>query len=606
MYAILLITNNIERKKKMKKCKGCGQVKPLDEFYINRDRGVIRTKNYCKECMKAKQKEINKQKQAGTWIPKREKSNREDSVDIVTKFLDVCDYDKAQFDSISKSKFKRLFDIDESFDFNQLKKDALVRLEELGYLNPEALQFTQDGDYLIFGDTFGKKTSTAKFRLLQNVTSTLNEPTVIVIGHNTDDYNDVSYELNNFNAPVYFLTIANELKDINTFCKQAEDCYIVRKEITICDILIKNQEHITPYVKTAISSLDSLIYSGKCIVNCTRHEYSQRTCSFGESFICSPGAMAKPHVIRVAYKLTLANGGRINVTPVGRDSFLKYRKNEIDKTLWECGCIIVHVTDGVTSIELVRIMADDVPSCVLQNGTYIDSKGNVEQLNPTYAVLSDLHAPTHDEYALCEVYEALNQNAPDTIYINGDLMDFRSMNPHNKYEAAQADFLEELETTANLLAELSELSEVKVLWGNHEAFMTRFMEQFPQFKRFFNNIIENMLNENAELVTVMDKNDVIPLNGGVVMTHGSNNLYGVNGKQIDKIAKSIGRSTIMGHTHTPAIRFGVYCAGCLCEMDQKYNNSVTSNWVQGYILVYIKNNKSYIHQVFLTGGAYDR
>ena len=584
----------------MKKCKGCGQVKPLDEFYINRDRGVIRTKNYCKECMKAKQKNVYRQKQEGTWIPEREKSKREDSVDMVTKFLDACDYDKTLFDSISKSKFKRLFNIEESFDFTQLKNEALARLEDLGYLNPETITLNDDGDYLIVGDTFGKKTSTAKFKLLQNIASVLDNPVVIAIGHNTDDYNDVSYEFDHFNVPVYFLTIANELKDINKFCKQSEYCNIIRKEIQIADINIKNQEHITPYVKTAISSLDPMIYSGKCIVNCTRHEYAQRTSSFGESFICSPGAMAKPHVVRVAYKLTLSNGGRINVTPVGRDSFLKYRKNDLDKTLWECGCIIIHVAGGCTTIELVRIMADEVPSCVLQDGTYLNSKGHKEQLAPTYAVLSDLHSPSYDVDAMCEVYDMIQQNPPESVYINGDLMDFRSMNPHNKYEAAQNDFLEELETTSSLLEALAEYSDIKVLWGNHEAFMTRFMEQFPQFRNFFNNVIENMINEHADLVTGMDKNDVLKLKDGIIITHGSNNLYGVNGKQIDKIAKSIGRNTIMGHTHTPAIRFGVYCAGCLCDLDQKYNNSVTSNWAQGYILVFVKDGNSYIHQVFLT------
>ena len=584
----------------MKKCKGCGQVKPVSEFYINRDRGVIRTKNYCKECMKAKQKNVYRQKQEGTWIPEREKSKREDSVDMVTKFLDACDYDKTLFDSISKSKFKRLFNIEESFDFQQLKNEALARLEDLGYLNPETITLNADGDYLIVGDTFGKKTSTAKFKLLQNIASVLDNPVVIAIGHNTDDYNDVSYEFDHFNVPVYFLTIANELKDINKFCKQSEYCNIIRKEIQIADINIKNQEHITPYVKTAISSLDPMIYSGKCIVNCTRHEYAQRTSSFGESFICSPGAMAKPHVVRVAYKLTLSNGGRINVTPVGRDSFLKYRKNDLDKSLWECGCIIIHVIGGCTTIELVRIIADDVPSCVLQDGTYLNSKGHKEQLAPTYAVLSDLHSPSYDVDAISEVYDMIQQNPPESVYINGDLMDFRSMNPHNKYEAAQNDFLEELEATSSLLEALAEYSDIKVLWGNHEAFMTRFMEQFPQFRRFFNNIIENMINEHADLVTGMNKNDVLKLKDGIIITHGSNNLYGVNGKQIDKIAKSIGRNTIMGHTHTPTIRFGVYCAGCLCDLDQKYNNSVTSNWAQGYILVFVKDGNSYIHQVFLT------
>lgn len=586
----------------MKKCKVCGQLKPESEFYRNVDRGVVRLKNHCKACENKKRKERyrNSKNNGDIWIPEKEKTVKESQVDMVTKFLDACDYKAENINQLPEDKFRRLFRIEEDLDYEELKQEASERLTELGYNNPMFAHFTEDGDYLIFGDTFGKKTSTAKFAVLQRLSDLLFNPTVIVIGHNTDDYNDVSYELNNFNSPVYFLPIANELKDINNFCKQADDCHIVLDTIKVGDISIKNQEHITPYVKTAISSLDPLLYSGKCIVNCTRHEYFQRTSTFGKQYICSPGAMAEPHVVRVAYKLTLTNGGRINVKPVGRDSFLKYRKNNVDKDLWECGCIIIHVNNGRTDIELVRINTEDTISCVLRDGTYIDSVDGVEYISPYLAVLSDIHSPNYDSWDYDILYNQLLDHTPDKIVINGDLMDCRSVNPHNKYQAAKSDFADELNITVGLLRELQEIAPVEIIWGNHEAFLHRFVEQFPQLVSFFMESVENRLQEYADLVS-NGKNDVIPYcNRQLFITHGANDLYGVAGKQIEKIAKSIDKHTLMGHTHSPAIRFGVYCAGCLCYNDQEYNNDVTLNWAHGYLLVYNVKGKVYVHQVFIS------
>lgn len=583
----------------MKKCRTCGQVKPESEFYVNKDRGVIRLKNECKECMRQKQRQYIHEKRNNIWIPEKEKTAKESQVDMVTKFLDACDYNKSNIDQLPEEKFRRLFRIEEELDYCSLKQEAKERLTDLGYNNPSTKNFTADGNYLIFGDTFGKKTSTAKFKVLQNIADLLIDPTVIVIGHNTDDYNDVSYELNNFNAPLYFLPIANELKDVNNFCKQATDCHIVLDSIKVGDILIKNQEHITPYVKTAISSLDPLLYKGKCIVNCTRHEYFQRTSTYEKQYICSPGAMAEPHVVRVAYKLTLTNGGRINVKPVGRDSFLKYRKNNVDKELWECGCIIVHVRNGQTDLELVRFNTDDSISCVLRDGTFIDSESGIDEIRPELAVLSDLHAPDYDSWDYETLYGQLAQLEPEKIVINGDLMDCRAMNPHNKHQAAKADFADDLHITSSLLQDLSKIAPIDIIWGNHETFIQRFAEQFPQLVRFFMESVENVLDKYADLVNT-NKNDVVPYcQRKLFITHGANDLYGVAGKQIEKIAKSIDRHTLMGHTHSPAIRFGVYCAGCLCNDDQEYNNATTLNWEHGYLLVYHRFGKVYVHQVFI-------
>lgn len=578
----------------MKQCTICGEVKDESNFYYALDKGIRRYKSACKDCMRHKAVKHYHAKKGNTYIPNEPKK---DKVDIVTKFLDACDYNPDNLNQISKDKFRRCFKVEEQFNFEQLKKDAYARLESLGYCNPETLNFYDDGNYLVIGDTFGKKTSTAKFKLLYNIVEASDVKAVIAIGHNTDDYNDVSNAFKKFTVPVFFIPIKSELKDINNYCQQDTNSHIILDNIEIGGINIRNQEHITPYVKTAISNLDPLLYKNKCIVNCTRHEYFSRACSFGStSFIASPGAMAEPHVIRVAYKLTLTNGGRVNVTPAGRDSFLKYRKNDIDKELWECGCIMVNKQGMDTQIQMVRIHEDNNgnPSCVV-NGTYITDTVRLP-IRPEYAVLSDLHAPYVDYETFKHVKQMLEATKPHQIVVNGDFMDCRSMNPHNPYEASTANFQQEVNTTATIASCLSGFCDnLLMLFGNHEDFIRRFTEQYPQLKDFIYHAIRDRLTEYGT-VGLTDRNYVL-IENAITLVHGSNNLYGVSGKQIEKLARSVCRNTIMGHTHAPAIRFGVYCSGCLCDMDQGYNNSVTTNWQQGFILVYVYKGIPYIQQV---------
>jgi predicted phosphodiesterase len=581
----------------MRQCTICREFKDESEFYFALDKGKRRYKSACKVCMR--EKANNRYK--GVKTDNSDLRSRKDKVDIITKFLDACDYNPDNIDHISKDKFRRCFKIEESFDFGKLKQDALTRLDDLGYCHPSELYFNNPsdcGNYLIIGDTFGKKTSTDKFKLLCNIAEVVKARAVIVIGHNTDDYNDVSNAFKHFLCPVYFIPIKNELKDINQYCKQDDNSSIILDKIIIGNTTIRNQEHITPYVKTAISTLDPLIYGDRCITNCTRHEYFQRASTGLPSYIASPGAMAEPHVVRVAYKLTLTNGGRVNVTPAGRDSFMKYRKNDIDKGLWECGCIVLTYKAEGTQCHMVRIQnnMEGKPSCVVSN-KYVDSKTS-EIIKPEYAVLSDLHAPYFDPEKLQHVKSWLKKVNPYKIIINGDFLDCRSMNPHNPYEAAKADFEHELTMAEALASSLSEYcQELQILFGNHEDFIRRFNEKYPQLAKFIYRSIIDRLSQHAS-VAILDRNYVF-FDGSIYLVHGSNDIYGATGKQIEKIARSVAKDAIMGHTHSPCIRFGVYCSGCLCDYNQGYNNHVTSNWQHGFILVYIYKGRQYIQQIIL-------
>lgn len=574
-------------------CIKCGEAKSLIDFpKNNRQR-----RNVCKDCFN----KYRREKYAKAVSKQRDNVNKK--IDIVTKFLSACDYDFNLIDEVPKDKFIRCYHIEESIDYEKVKEEARVKLGELGYLNPAHKLFTEEGNYLIIGDTFGKKTNSEKFKLLRTIADKKDVNAVIVIGHNTDDYADVSNAFALFNCPVYILPIKNELKDVHTFAQEYEHINVILDYIKIGDILVKNQDYITPYVKTSLSRIDPLLYPGKCIVNCTRHEYFTRNTTFEPSFICSPGAMAEPHVERIQYKLTLSNGARMNVTPCNRDSFLKYRKNEIDKTLWEMGCIVVNIDeDNQTSVEMIRIKSeDDIYYTVLPDGTYINNKAEYECLPPSHLILADIHAPFYTEECIMRICKTLQYNRPQKIIINGDLLDCRSVNPHDEYEAMQYDFKQEVDSTQNLLKHLyKKLSKnIYTMMGNHEEFLNRWLKHAPQLTSFIKEVLYEKFSKYSSMITY-NHNDIHIFDDIVKVIHGSNKIFGQSGSKIEQIARSIGTDCVMGHTHSPQIRFGVYCAGCLCDYDQRYNNSTTSNWQHGYILAYTtKHNTVIYHQILL-------
>lgn len=565
----------------MKKCIKCKQTKPETAFKKHYEKGKITLRNVCKECYNE--------------YRRNDHSHQcNDKLDLLTKYLDACDYHPEEVGTISKEKFIRTFHIDDpSFSMEELEEQALIKLHELGYDNPKTLTLQEEGSYLVVGDTFGKKTCTEKFKLLANIVKTYKIKKVIAIGHNTDDYNDVSNAFPTLGVEVIFIPMKNELHDINEFCQDYPNMSIVQDEVNICDINIKNQDYITPYVKTSLSSIDPLLYPGKVITNCTRHELYSRATTNGESFICSPGAMAEPHVVRVIYKLMLASGGRINVTPCSRNSFTKYRKNEVDKLLWEMGCIVVHVNSvGITDVELIRIKSD--LSCVLRRGYFVTPE-RVSKIKPSVAILSDVHIPNAS--CLFDILYDLRRFNPEQILINGDLFDMRAFNPHEHHTDPQYDFDTEYEDVLTYLKDLSRIAPVDIMWGNHEMFANRFFKQYPLLKDFFMKRIKEGIYKYAQIVT-NNPSEAHYVCGRLPVFHGSADIYGANGSIIEKVARCTGEA-IIGHTHSPAIRFGVYCAGCCCAFNQGYNNSTTTNWRHGYLLVYKINDQVYIHQVAL-------
>lgn len=573
-----------------KVCIKCGEVKDESLFAIHNSGGGVRTlRNVCKACESKRKRDSYHQHVASSGDPKEFKP---DIKDLVTAYLNLAHWRPDNIRTVDLKQFNRQFNLHTTEEeFEHIAQNAETRLEEWGYYNPQSIELHPDGTYLVFGDTFGTHTPAEVFQLLQTVAEVEKVDGVVIIGHNIDDENNTSNMIASFNGkPVYLIASKDELRFLHA---QRDYGYrILQDNVRINDIVIRNQEHITPYVKTPLSHLDPVLFGGKMIVNCTRHELAVRTTpklkqGDRRDFIASPGSVADPHVVTTINRLFLAGGNIAMVRPTHKDSYHKHRKNETDKMLWERGYILVKPNNGVIQR---RIFQKDSTYYTVAKGEIYDHKGG-KHFTKNALVLSDIHAPRENFGALAT---AISSGTYDEVYLNGDIADCRSFNPHNAYEAARADLLEELRHLQFIMNQIREntaskedrFTQVYILLGNHEDFVRRFNERYPQFATLFEKLILDIYQTAGRLLTHEDS-DWTTIGDNTIIYHGSADVFGVGGNNVEKTARVFRKQAIIGHTHSPAIRFGVYRTGCLCKMEQGYNNSNESNWQIGYARVYM-------------------
>lgn len=572
-----------------KRCTKCGRAKPIEDFPYHHDGQIRRRRNVCKACYNA-QRRLRESGDPKNFQP--------DVKDLVTAYLNLIHWDPENLRTIDREKYNKHFNLDVKIrEFENIEDAAEQRLEDFGYFTPKTIELSAEDKYLVIGDTFGTHTPEYVFQLLQHLVQREGINAVIVLGHNLDDENIVSNLIASFGVPVILVAIKDELKDL--YAQRGYGYDIVQDRVIIGGLTLRNQEHITPYTKTALSQLDPMLFPGRQIVNCTRHEFAIRPTpnTRDMNFVASPGALADPHVVTTINRLILSSGEHVSIRPTNKDSYHKHRKNEVDKTLWERGYILIN--KGMLLQR--RIHVRNNVAYTVSKDVVIDSLGNELPTHQTM-VISDLHLPYTSEQWLYAIFSTIK---PDALIFNGDIFDCRSFNPHNSYEASCTDLKKELEAckkffkalfsrriTACFTEQLSK-PDISFLWGNHEDFVIRFARQYPQFADFFLDTFKEILDAYGHVISE-DHTDWLEIGAGTYVHHGSADIYGTRGNNLEKTARTFQQPAIIGHTHSPAIRFGVYRTGCLCNLAQGYNNAGMSNWVHGFALCYTYQDMDFI------------
>jgi hypothetical protein len=230
-------------------------------------------------------------------------------------------------------------------------------------------------------------------------------------------------------------------------------------------------------------------------------------------------------------------------------------------------------------------------------------KGETEKVEPYYLpkdrkkvlIISDIHLPYHDDKALFEALKFGLDNEVDTIYINGDLLDFALI---SKYEnnTTKHSIKYEIDCAKVFLKGLREMFPTALIiykYGNHDLRFDKWIRlKAPELL----DIEHIMLSEILGLREL----DIIQLDNlqwtymwEYVVLHGHElpmKSGGVNPARTTRL--KLNRPAIIGHFHRMnrdiatimgKEQFSVYSNGCLCDLSPAY--MPINDWNHSCILI---------------------
>ena len=570
-------------------CKKCGKEKPIYEFSFKGrclSDGTKVRRSKCKSCLK-KEDSIYREK-------KKSLINELSKV-----LLNVVNYDSKRLFEITEDAFRNKVSIDFSFNFEEIQKKSLSILESKGLLEKSFINFTEDGFYLIVGDSFGKHCKTKMFDLIKKIDEHLSLKQIIHIGCMVDDTDQISNLWKDFSNKLTVVGKPEELPIVYKYKKEYNFNIVLNNvQIGLIDVVtVKNQELINHYSRTSIRSLDQYVYNGRFIVNSTKHEYFSRSVNGNNGFkesISSPGTIAEPHIRKTIKQIDFTDGYKIKEAYT--TSFSKYRKmNELTK-YWQNGAIIIEVCNGVPYIHPIRIKKSNNDYFTVVGGIIVDtseeSSINVEK----NLIISDIHLPNHCNSSVNLLSKIIDKFKFNNVLILGDLWDNTALNPHESSFGINGDMLSDLLHTSYFLKYLKNRSEnIILLGGNHDiGFTRRYLDKIPSLYSLLKHVIMKCLYESGVNKFISDR-DVYETNS-CVYHHGSDRMFGLgNGNILEKYAKVFfGKTCVIGHVHYMGITKDTYSVPCLCNYDQGYNSIICSNWEKGMAIEYKYKGESFI------------
>lgn len=501
---------------------------------------------------------------------------------LVKLLLKLSRYDIRRLQLISREQFGRKTNTLNSIfkqglcSFRSIKNDAFKELLLAGASNPKVLTFHQ-GKYLIVSDSHGKHTTRGMFRLLNNLYNRLNINAVIHVGHILDDDNDISYLWKDFSN----LIVVARQEQIKQIQKRKQDYKynVINGYVEIGNMKVYNQQFIKDYSKNTLGCIDSYLFPHNCVFAGHRQELMNKGNNYSSIAHYLTGCVCQPHIVTTVKQIDFQDGKQIKQSYPS--TFQVYRNRKFLLNYWEQGVIIVQCKNGITSINPIRIKK--------YNNEYITSyydkiytQTGIEYPQKKFFFNSDIHVDKQDDKTL-SLQQKFVKNYKPNVYVNlGDMLNNKSLNHHEleKGTFIQSSFLKEFNTYCKVMKKISKWAEQKhIIFGNHERFMNDFTNRFPQLKELFyflyTSPIEQFNFKSYPLGTILELN-------GMKFLHGDLKLFGQNGIYLDKVSKTFGSDTIVGHLHVNEIRRGCYIVGLSGQYDQEYNDVNGSRWTQGF------------------------
>lgn len=279
-----------------------------------------------------------------------------------------------------------------------------------------------------------------------------------------------------------------------------------------------------------------------------------------------------------------------------------YRKELSEKT---------QAADYVTSITKA-FEFDKEPQVAMVPGSWHEEREtyHIPRGYKNTLIINDVHIPFHSVPALQAALNYGLKRGVDSIYINGDLMDFYSLSYFSK-DPKFRRFKEEIEVGEVFFQMLREaFPDVKIFYklGNHEERFERYLrDRAEDFEGLLT--IEGLLKLKNYGVEVIDGRQIVK-HGKLFLIHGheiraSSAL--VNIARVIRLRTSV--NTIVGHHHKTQEDYnkdladqitGSWAVGCLCGLRPDY--MPVNNWNHGF--AHLESDRSYfeIHNKKIVNG----
>jgi predicted phosphodiesterase len=219
--------------------------------------------------------------------------------------------------------------------------------------------------------------------------------------------------------------------------------------------------------------------------------------------------------------------------------------------------------------------------------------------------ISDLHIPYHDIEAITIALDYGVQNKINTVFINGDLLDFHMLSRFDK-DPKKRSVKQEFDACKQFLVTLREtFPTASIYWlkGNHCIRYELWLKQkaYEVFDDEYYHL-EQRLRLNEQKVTIIDDKQLVKI-GKLSVTHGHHVMKGffspVNSAR--GVYMKAKQSTIIGHVHKVSTHsetnmdgdvITTWSTGSLCELKPDYSPLV-SNYQHGFAHITVEKNGDY-------------
>lgn len=226
------------------------------------------------------------------------------------------------------------------------------------------------------------------------------------------------------------------------------------------------------------------------------------------------------------------------------------------------------------------------------------------KVNNDILIVSDFHVPYHDNKATACVIEYGRKEKINTLFINGDLLDFHHLSRFS-HDPHKRNTRHEFEAAIQLLKSLRKaFPKANIFYhkGNHDIRYELWLRQHPEIFHDEYYQLENRLNL-SELGIIMIDDKTITRAGKLSIHHGHYMFRGSSSpvSPARTILLKAKQSMVCGHTHKISEAtatnldghiYTCFSTGCLCELSPDYNPMANDN-AHGFAHARIREDGSF-------------